>query len=144
MLPVLILFAAFAIDVGNWFTHKRHLQLKADAGALAAAGKYGGFLPACQTDPTLSDQISGVALQYAGTLSPTPEAGVANPVNTEANEPARLTILVNSSSYTSYISDGGTVCEVHADDTRPYSPPGLSISTRSENHWILTGAWLPA
>ncbi len=123
MLPVLILFAAFAIDVGNWFAHKRYLQLKADAGALAAAGKYGGFLPDCQTDLTLAAQIAGVAVQYAGVVSPTPETGVANPVNTEANEPTRLTVFVNSSSYTSYLSDGGTVCEVHADDTRPYSPP---------------------
>ena len=36
-LPVLILFASFVIDVGNWFEHQRHLQLQADAGALAAA-----------------------------------------------------------------------------------------------------------
>jgi len=35
--PVLILFMAFVLDVGNWFEHKRHLQLQADAGALAAA-----------------------------------------------------------------------------------------------------------
>jgi hypothetical protein len=39
-LPVLILFASFAIDVGNWFEHQRHLQLQADAGALAAAGDF--------------------------------------------------------------------------------------------------------
>jgi Flp pilus assembly protein TadG len=36
-LPVLILMAAFVIDVGNWFEHKRHLQMQADAAALAAA-----------------------------------------------------------------------------------------------------------
>ena len=35
--PVAILFAVFAIDTGNWYLHKRHLQLQADAGALAAA-----------------------------------------------------------------------------------------------------------
>jgi Putative Flp pilus-assembly TadE/G-like len=39
-LPVLILFASFAIDVGNWFVHHRHLQTQADAGALAAAGDF--------------------------------------------------------------------------------------------------------
>src|SRR5436305_5650703 len=36
-LPVLILIAALAIDVGNWFEHKRHLQMQADSAALAAA-----------------------------------------------------------------------------------------------------------
>ena len=36
-LPVLLLFVTFVIDVGNWFEHKRHLQLQADAAALAGA-----------------------------------------------------------------------------------------------------------
>jgi hypothetical protein len=35
--PVAVLFAAFALDASNWYLHKRHLQLQADAGALAAA-----------------------------------------------------------------------------------------------------------
>jgi hypothetical protein len=37
---VLIIFSAFVIDVGNWFEHKRHLQMQVDAGALAGAGLY--------------------------------------------------------------------------------------------------------
>jgi hypothetical protein len=39
-LPLLILLASFAIDFGNWLVHDRHLQLQADAGALAAAGDF--------------------------------------------------------------------------------------------------------
>jgi hypothetical protein len=35
--PVLILMAAFVLDVGNWFAHRRHLQMQADSAALAAA-----------------------------------------------------------------------------------------------------------
>ncbi|MEA2643255.1 MAG: putative Flp pilus-assembly TadE/G-like, partial [Chloroflexota bacterium] len=35
--PVAILLASFAIDSGSWFLQKRHLQIQADAGALAAA-----------------------------------------------------------------------------------------------------------
>lgn len=35
--PVAILFATFAIDAGNWYLHSSHLQVQADAGALAAA-----------------------------------------------------------------------------------------------------------
>ena len=36
-LPVLILFAAFVLDVGHAFQLRRHLQSAADAAALAAA-----------------------------------------------------------------------------------------------------------
>src|SRR3954447_14044396 len=35
-LPVLVLMLSFVLDVGNWFMHKRHLQMQADAAALAA------------------------------------------------------------------------------------------------------------
>jgi Flp pilus assembly protein TadG len=35
--PVAVLFCAFVIDVGNGWLHKRHLQVQADAAALAAA-----------------------------------------------------------------------------------------------------------
>src|ERR671934_3014534 len=41
-LPVLVLMAAFVIDVANWFVHKRHLQMQADAAALAAAADWSG------------------------------------------------------------------------------------------------------
>jgi hypothetical protein len=59
MLPVLILFVSFVADVGNWFEHKRHLQLQADAAVLAAAGTY-------RTVCSDSD-ISTTANQYGGT-----------------------------------------------------------------------------
>lgn len=40
VLPVVIGVGGLAVDVGNWFSHKRHLQVQADAGALAGAGKF--------------------------------------------------------------------------------------------------------
>jgi hypothetical protein len=36
-MPVLVVVLTFVVDVGNWFVHKRHLQMQADAAALAAA-----------------------------------------------------------------------------------------------------------
>ena len=39
-LAALILIVALVLDVANWKVHKRHLQLQADAAALAAAGSY--------------------------------------------------------------------------------------------------------
>jgi Putative Flp pilus-assembly TadE/G-like len=60
--PVAILLAAFAIDTGNWFVHKRHLQLQADAGALAAAQAF---------QPCNNAAIEAQAHQYSG-VSGTP------------------------------------------------------------------------
>jgi Flp pilus assembly protein TadG len=39
-LPLLVLFSSFVIDVANWFEHKRHLQMQADAAVLAAAREF--------------------------------------------------------------------------------------------------------
>ena len=40
MIPVFLLLAALVVDAGNWYTHKRSLQNRADAGALAAGLEY--------------------------------------------------------------------------------------------------------
>jgi hypothetical protein len=40
ILPVMIGFGGLVVDVGNWFSHRRHLQVEADAGALAGAGAF--------------------------------------------------------------------------------------------------------
>src|SRR2546426_6291604 len=39
-LPLLVLLISFVIDVANWFEHKRHLQLQADAAVFAAAQEF--------------------------------------------------------------------------------------------------------
>src|SRR3954453_13092703 len=67
-LPVALIFAAFVVDVGNWWVHKRHLQKTADAGVLAAAA---GFSTGCATDLTVTDAaIKGLANKYAGAWIP--------------------------------------------------------------------------
>ena len=40
MLPMLLALAAFVIGIGNWYVHGKHLQTKADAGALAGGGAW--------------------------------------------------------------------------------------------------------
>jgi hypothetical protein len=57
--PVAILFAVFAIDAGNWYLHKRHLQLQADAGALASIQ---GF----RQVPCSNASVEAGARQYSG------------------------------------------------------------------------------
>lgn len=64
-LPVLILFSSLVIDVGNWFEHRRHLQMQADAAVLAAAGEFGS--------PCSDAPIEDMARTYGGLKAP--EAG---------------------------------------------------------------------
>jgi hypothetical protein len=63
LLPVIILLSAFVIEIGNWFEHKRHLQLQADAAALAG----GAYFSACVGDTAVaSGLIVGEANKYVG------------------------------------------------------------------------------
>ena len=39
--PILLLFLALSVDIGNWWVHKRHLQLQVDAAALAGGALLG-------------------------------------------------------------------------------------------------------
>lgn len=84
-LPVLILFAALAVDTANWFVHKRHLQTQADAGALAAARDLQFPCGSTATSPP-NPQIIATAHKYDGTAvgaynaqvgSPPPTAGAS-------------------------------------------------------------------
>jgi hypothetical protein len=67
--PVAILAAAFAMDAGNWFLHKQHLQVQADAAVFAAAQAF---------QPCVDGSVYGRAGQYGGASSVvTPSGGVA-------------------------------------------------------------------
>ena len=92
-LPVIILFATLVADVGNWFAHKRHLQMQADAGALAAGGSF--------TAPCSDTPIIDFARKYAG--DPTNAA----PYNRQIapTQQSNVHVLINSSSY---FNEGGT------------------------------------
>jgi Putative Flp pilus-assembly TadE/G-like len=55
--PVIIALFIYVIDVDNWMEHKRHLQVQADASALAAANYF---------QPCSDPSIYQTAGQYAG------------------------------------------------------------------------------
>lgn len=95
--PVAVLFLSFVIDVGNWFDHARHLQLQADAGALAAAE---GFQPCNDTS------IYAVAGQYSAAASVTTPTGGSTPASSPlynnqlgGTTQANIHELVNSPTY---------------------------------------------
>lgn len=45
LFPVLALFIALSVDVGNWWVHKRHLQMQVDAAALAGGARFSQCFP---------------------------------------------------------------------------------------------------
>lgn len=90
ILPVLILLGAIVIDVGDWSQQSRHLQLQADAGALAGAQNL--------TTSNCSDAaVLNAARQYSGT------AGGGSPVFNQLNGVASTIVseLFNSQAYPS-------------------------------------------
>lgn len=96
-LPVLLLFLMFVVEVGNWFEHKRHLQLQADAGAFAG----GGLFNACFVDATSgSAAIDSEARRYAGDPTWAGPLG-ASVYNTQIGGSNRglVTVRINRKTY---------------------------------------------
>ncbi len=122
MIPVFLLLTALVVDVGNWYTHKRQLQNRADAAAFAAGVEYAKNWKACvqNGNPLLkastASEIADAARQYAGD----PEASdystgsLPSPLrNTEIANQGNLDVVVNSNNPdynddTDYDDGGGT------------------------------------
>src|SRR5262245_49050567 len=105
MVPVLLLLAALVIDVGDWYTHKRQLQNRADAGAFAAGVAYAQNWKACvQTaDPVLKAataiKIADAAREYAGDPEASDYSGGSLPLslrNSEIANQAKVDVVINS------------------------------------------------
>ena len=95
-MQVLLLLLAFALDIGNWYVHKRQLQNRVDDAAFAAALAYGYRFPDCTdgdpVNPDTEDEIVWTARQYAGDVTINTDAVVTAAykpaVNTRVNDPA--------------------------------------------------------
>jgi Flp pilus assembly protein TadG len=130
---------AIALDIGNWYAHKRELQNKVDAAALAGGVQYttNNFadLLACRTGgaaaATAASDITNAAKSYSGV------AGLPAPWNTPHNtlpDGTSDTVVVNSTTYTAGtdysdhrtggVSDGNPCYKHPADATDYVSPKG--------------------
>lgn len=111
--PMFLIFAALVIDVGNWYTHKRSLQNRADAAALAAGYQYLKTLPSCLADASDggagSVALTNVAKQYAGAAT-----GDYNSLN--VNNQSKIEVGVNSQTTDPFgdFTDGANPCKPHA------------------------------
>ena len=91
--PALIFLFLLVIDVGNWYVHKRHLQMEVDAAALAGGAYFGDCF---SSDPSIAgaanDTIRNAATKYGGGAGSTYNVpgGGAN---------ARIATLFNSRTF---------------------------------------------
>jgi hypothetical protein len=104
-LPVLALFAMFAIDVSHWFDYSRNLQNRADAAALAAGTQYAGPPNGTPDTPNLPYPFASISPYY-------------NQPNLTKGTPNNFHMLLNS---TDYWPSGvnwtmGTVCSATDED----------------------------
>jgi hypothetical protein len=97
LIPVLLVLTALIYDGGTWFTHKRQLQNRADAGALAAGVEYQARWTACGGDAATklaaANAIDAAARQYAGD----PQSG-GTLHNTELTDQNRINVEINSNA----------------------------------------------
>jgi Putative Flp pilus-assembly TadE/G-like len=63
LMPFFLLLLALAIEIGNWYEHKRHLQVQVDAAALAAGQHFGE----CLSSPGAAEgNMEAEATKYGG------------------------------------------------------------------------------
>lgn len=129
LIPVFLLLTAFVVEVGNWYTHKRQLQNRADAAALAAGVEYSSQIYRCLSTNPADVVIADAALRqaaraFAGDRTYVAAAGDPTRVNDQIANQSNLDVVLNSTSYTvgTDDSDGGSPCFDHTGDT--VSPAG--------------------
>jgi Putative Flp pilus-assembly TadE/G-like len=70
-LPLMLVIVSLVVNGGHWFTHHRHLQLQADAGALAGADLFNKCFESADT-AAANTAITNEARKYAGDPTITP------------------------------------------------------------------------
>lgn len=146
LIPVLLVLTAFVYDGGTWFTHKRQLQNRADAAALAAGYQLGIDWPACDGDATTKlaaeTRIDNAARQYAGDPE---KAGALSLHNTELTDQNRVNVEVNSKAPGGHVDPGTSWNDLGVgglgpcdDQTTPdrFSP---LASVETPAHWVDVG-----
>jgi hypothetical protein len=128
-LSAIIVMVALVVDTANWFEHKRHLQLQADAAALAGGAAF--QRPGCN-----DGAIYAAVRQYAGVK----DGAYANPYNRQVGSTpdANAHVLVNSVNYFrnggTDNSDGGSPCNTSFVDVK---------MTETDLPWFLGNAFVP-
>ncbi len=97
LLPVFLSLGAIVISIGNWYTHGKHLQTKADAAAFAG-GSVWGF----PCGPDIDLKIEGQARTYAGPhmkADGTPYTGLAFNNQVGGVTGSQIHVVLNGSAW---------------------------------------------
>jgi len=140
-----VMLLGFSIDVGHWFTHKRHLQLQVDNGAFAGATNFNGCISASATDRGDKTKPANVGIQDMARKFSGDTKHIASALNPQINNRPNVTVVLNS---TKYPSDGGTD---YSDPNGPFCQAGY-VDVKSTDDlkagrailpWNLAGSILP-
>ncbi len=66
LMPAVILLLALAVQIGNWYAHKRHLQVQVDAAALAGGQYFSDCLKS--SGGAVQAEMESIAALYGGTF----------------------------------------------------------------------------
>jgi Flp pilus assembly protein TadG len=117
--PALLLIFLLVVDVGNWYVHKRHLQMQADAAALAGGAR---FADCFSTDPAVvtaaNTTITNAARAYAGESGSTYNAQVGG-------GSASVTTLFNSTTFAR-----GSYVDPDVETQQPCQTPHLMLDVK--------------
>ena len=117
LLPVVLLFLSFTVDIGNWWVHKRHLQTQVDAAALAG----GALLGECFTDPVgANTAIQNEATRFGG------GAGSSYNGQVGGTNQGSITLLYQSKSYAA-----GSAPADDTDTATPCATTNLSFDVKA-------------
>jgi hypothetical protein len=140
----LVFIVAAVVDTGNWFEHRRHLQLQADAAALAGADSISLPLSSCN-----NATISAAAHNYGGADANNPTALYNAQIG--GTPASRMHVLINSLGYygdaTAGDNNGGAPCansppnQFCRSATDPnVGGPGVDIkATETDLPWFFGG-----
>jgi hypothetical protein len=117
LIPVVLLFLSLTVDIGNWWVHKRHLQLQVDAAAFAG----GAFLGDCFSDPVAANTaIKNEATRFGGGAGSSYNGQVGGAVK------GAITLLYQSPSYAN-----GTVDPDPTETQEPCETPNLMFDVKA-------------
>lgn len=117
LMPVALLFLSFTVDIGNWWVHKRHLQLQVDAAALAGGALFGG----CFSDPAAANTaIQNEATRFGGAAGSSYNGQVGGAIK------GTITLLYQSKTYAA-----GSVPPDDTETQAPCETPSLSFDVKA-------------
>ena len=147
-MPVLVLMLSFVINAAHWFEHQRHLQLQADAAALAGGDMFGACFTAFGGgDPNA--QIFSEATKYAGSNasfngSTLPYTPLYN-FQVGGTHKGPVSLLYQSPRWAS--DDPSAVTDPTVETAAPCSTPSFMFdvkATESNLPWFLGGGLVSA